>query len=102
MKDLAFCVADSLRLVFRRGTHRRAKASLASCKLPWALVAVLAAGTALLALAQLLHSPPAPPSYRRLTFEMEQSAPRALRQTETPSFMQRCLERKAGADILHK
>ena len=37
--------------------------------LPWALVAGLAAATALLAVTQLLHAPPAPPAYRRLTFE---------------------------------
>jgi hypothetical protein len=37
--------------------------------LPWALAAVLAAATALLALAQLLHPAVKPPEYKRLTFE---------------------------------
>lgn len=37
--------------------------------LPWALAAVLAAATVLLALTQLFHAPAAPPSYLRLTFE---------------------------------
>lgn len=37
--------------------------------LSWALVVVLAAATALLAVAQLLHTPAAPAVYRRLTFE---------------------------------
>jgi eukaryotic-like serine/threonine-protein kinase len=37
--------------------------------LPWALLAGLAAVTALLAITQLVHTPPAPPVYRRLTFE---------------------------------
>ncbi|MGP0017702.1 MAG: protein kinase domain-containing protein [Candidatus Sulfotelmatobacter sp.] len=35
--------------------------------LPWALVALLAVATAVLAIAQLLHTPP--PTYKRLTFE---------------------------------
>ena len=35
----------------------------------WALVAGLAAATALLAITQLVHTPSAPPAYRRLTFE---------------------------------
>jgi|HubBroStandDraft_1064217.scaffolds.fasta_scaffold02460_6 serine/threonine protein kinase/Tol biopolymer transport system component len=37
--------------------------------LPWALVALLAVGTALLAVAQFLRVPATPPSYSRLTFE---------------------------------
>jgi eukaryotic-like serine/threonine-protein kinase len=37
--------------------------------LPWALAAVLAAATALLAITQLLHVPPTQPAYHRLTFE---------------------------------
>jgi len=37
--------------------------------LPWALLAGLAAATVLLAIVQLVHTPSAPPVYRRLTFE---------------------------------
>ena len=37
--------------------------------LPWAIVAVLAIATGVLALTQFLQSPKAPPSYQRLTFE---------------------------------
>lgn len=37
--------------------------------LPWALVAILAVASALLAITQLFHTVPTPPSYRRLTFE---------------------------------
>jgi eukaryotic-like serine/threonine-protein kinase len=37
--------------------------------LPWALVAAVAAATALLALAELLHPAAEPPAYKRLTFE---------------------------------
>jgi serine/threonine protein kinase len=37
--------------------------------LPWILVAVLAAATALLAVTQLLHTPAPSPAYHRLTFE---------------------------------
>ena len=37
--------------------------------LPWALAALLAVATAVLAVAQLLHTPLAPPAYKRLTFE---------------------------------
>lgn len=37
--------------------------------LPWAVVGVMAIAVAVLALTELLHSPVAPPSYRRLTFE---------------------------------
>ncbi|HTT19170.1 MAG TPA: protein kinase [Candidatus Sulfotelmatobacter sp.] len=40
-----------------------------TAKLPWALAAILALATAVLAVNQLLHLPAATPSYQRLTFE---------------------------------
>lgn len=42
---------------------------LKATSLPWALAAVLAIATAVLAVAQLFRIPNAPPSYHRLTFE---------------------------------
>ena len=67
-KDLVFAlqtVSGSSPVRFDSWVRRRAKATA----LPWALVAVLALATAVLALAQLVHLRSASPTYRRLTFE---------------------------------
>jgi len=69
VKDLAFALqtlsgSSPLREIRFPGPRRHT-----SWVLPWALVAVLAAATGLLAVTRLLQAPPAPPSYRRLTFE---------------------------------
>ena len=69
VKDLAFALqtlsGSSSSGEFRIPEPRRHTARV----LPWGIVAVLAAATALLAVMQLLHAPLAAPSYRRLTFE---------------------------------
>ena len=67
-KDLVFALqtlsaSSPLRMVPARKTKTRALA------LPWALVALLAAGAALLAVLQFFRTPAGPPTYRRLTFE---------------------------------
>ena len=68
-KDLAFALqtlsgssADRIALPSKTKARRLGV-------LPWVVVAVLAAATALLAITQLVHTPSAPPAYRRLTFE---------------------------------
>ena len=68
-KDLAFALqtlsgSSPLRI---DSSSKKSPRSLGA--LPWVLVAVLAAATALLAITQLLHTSLSPPVYRRLTFE---------------------------------
>jgi eukaryotic-like serine/threonine-protein kinase len=67
-KDLAFALQT-----LAGGSPLRpssvAKPRRTSSALPWALVSVLVVATAILALTQLLRTPPAPPKYRRLTSE---------------------------------
>ena len=63
-KDLVFALetmSGSGRIDFFRRVNRTA--------VPWAIAAVLAIATAVLAIPQLLRGPNAAPSYRRLTFE---------------------------------
>src|SRR5271169_2807176 len=69
VKDLAFALQTLSGSSPSREVRVAESRPHSACKLPWALVAVLAAATALLAVTELLHSPPAPPAYRRLTFE---------------------------------
>jgi serine/threonine protein kinase/dipeptidyl aminopeptidase/acylaminoacyl peptidase len=68
-KDLAF----ALQTLSGSSADRIASPSKTKSRevgvLPWAVVAVLAAATALLAITQLVHTSSAPPAYRRLTFE---------------------------------
>jgi eukaryotic-like serine/threonine-protein kinase len=68
-KDLAFALqtlsgSSPLRI---DSSSKKSPRSLGA--LPWALVAILAAATALLAITQRLHTSLSPPVYRRLTFE---------------------------------
>jgi WD40 repeat protein len=68
-KDLAFALETlSASSPVRAVAYPKTKASTTGV-LPWALVAVLAAATLLLAVSQLMHTPASPPAYRRLTFE---------------------------------
>ena len=68
-KDLAFALETlSASSPVRAVPYPKTKASTTRV-LPWALVAVLAAATLLLAVSQLMHTPASPPAYRRLTFE---------------------------------
>jgi len=69
VKDLAFALQTLSGSSASRDVRVAGPRHHTARVLPWALVAVLAAATALLAVAQLLHAPPAPPAYRRLTFE---------------------------------
>ena len=68
VKDLAFALqtlsgsSDST-VVFPRPKPRT------SSRFAWVIAAVLAGTTLILGLVQLLHTPPVPPSYSRLTFE---------------------------------
>lgn len=67
-KDLVFAlqtISGSSPLRIEPSFIRRLRTSL----VPWAIAAVLAVATIILALAQLLQVPTAPPSYQRLTFE---------------------------------
>src|SRR5579872_1309938 len=67
-KDLAFAlqtVSGSSPVRVARGDPKR----LRNPRLAWAVVAVLAVATAVLAIGQFIHAPVAPPSYRRLSFE---------------------------------
>jgi eukaryotic-like serine/threonine-protein kinase len=69
VKDLVFAVqtlsggATGTPLVFRKSKPNRVSA------LPWAITATMATATIALAMVWLLRTPPAPPAYRRLTFE---------------------------------
>ncbi len=68
-KDLAFALqtlsgsSADMTVVIPRPKART------SSRLAWVIVAALAATTLILGLAQLLHTPPEPPAYSRLTFE---------------------------------
>jgi serine/threonine protein kinase len=67
-KDLLFAlqtISGSSRVRFEPPLRRRVK----STSLSWAIVALLATATAVLAVTQLLHLGVKPPSYRRLTSE---------------------------------
>jgi hypothetical protein len=67
-KDLVF----ALQTVSGTSPHRIEPSWLKRMRdsaFPWAVAAALAIATALLAVRQFLHLPPAPPSYQRLTFE---------------------------------
>ncbi len=69
VKDLAFAL-QTLSGSSSSGEIRVAGPKRPTARvMPWALVAVLAAATALLTVAQLLRPPAPPPVYRRLTFE---------------------------------
>jgi serine/threonine protein kinase len=68
-KDLAFALqtisgSSPVRIAAPSVSKRRTTSTL-----PWALVAVFAVATGLLAISQLIHTPAKLPSYRRLTFE---------------------------------
>ena len=66
-KDLVFALQTiSTSSTFRFDSSFR---GVKMSALPWAMVAVLAIATAVLAITQLLHFPSAAPTYRRLTFE---------------------------------
>src|SRR3984893_726773 len=68
-KDLVFALKTlSGSSPFRTSSPSNMKSSAAR-RLPWTLVALLAAATIILAVAQLVHTPVSPPVYRRLTFE---------------------------------
>ncbi|MGC2475082.1 MAG: WD40 repeat domain-containing serine/threonine protein kinase [Candidatus Sulfotelmatobacter sp.] len=67
-KDLGFAlqtVSGSSPVRIARGNSKH----LRNPRLAWAVIAVLAVATAVLAISQLIHVPVAPPSYRRLTSE---------------------------------
>jgi len=68
-KDLAFALQtlSGSSLVRIDSSSKKKPGSVGA--LPWALVTVLAAASALLAITQLFHTSPPPPAYRRLTFE---------------------------------
>jgi Tol biopolymer transport system component len=68
-KDLVFALQTLSGTSPGRAVPSSQRKTRTSAALPWALAAVLAAVTLLLALTQLLRAPAAPPVYRRLTFE---------------------------------
>jgi eukaryotic-like serine/threonine-protein kinase len=67
-RDLTFALQTLSGTSFGRVPSPKTKTRTQSA-LPWALIAVLAISTALLALATIFHAPPVPPSYKRLTSE---------------------------------